>query len=173
MSLEKVDNGFRSIEEFFTVISWIVIIFITLLVVTDVTLRYLFNNPLPAAWEIAEVCMPAIVFLPFALTATLNQHVKVCLVRDRVSPVVQKLFDILNYSMCIVMCSLLTYWSWIRFWGSFVSKEEILAAIYIPWWPGKLAMPIGMAVFTVRYLLLLLAVIALSKKAKCEIRGGV
>ncbi len=166
MVLAKIDNGLQGIEKVLTAISWMVTILVTLMIVTDVVMRYFFNHPLPASWEISEVCMPAIVFFAFAYTLTINQHVKMTLVMERVSPGTQKIFDIVNYSICIVMCALLTYWSWQRFWTSFVSKEEILAAIYIPWWPGKLAMPIGMGFFTARYVLILLDILIPYKKTK-------
>jgi len=166
MVLAKVDHGFQSIEKALTAISWIVTIAVTWMIVTDVALRFLFNRPLPASWEISEICMPTIVFFAFAYTLTIDQHIKVSLVRDKVSPPAQKVFDILNYSISIVMCALLTYWSWKRFWSSFIIQEEILAAIYLPWWPGKLAMPVGMGFLTVRYIFVFINTLISYKTAK-------
>lgn len=166
MVLMKVDNGLQSVEKVLTAVSWVVTIGVTLMIVADILMRYFFDHPLPASWEISEVCMPAIVFFAFAYTLTLDQHVKMSLVRERMSLAVQKIFDVINYSICIVMCALLTYWSWKRFWASFVTQEEILAAIYIPWWPGKLAMPIGIGFLTIRYILILLEILVPYKKTK-------
>ena len=166
MGLVKIDNGLQHIEKGLMVVSWGMTIGVTLMLVSDVLLRFFFGYPLPASWEISEICMPTIVFFAFAYTLTIGGHVKVTLVWERMSPTVQKIFDIINYSISIFICVLLTYWSWKRFWGSFVTQEEILAAIYIPWWPGKLAMPIGMGFFTIRYALLLLDILVPYKKTK-------
>ena len=113
-----------------TAVSWIVTIAVTLMIVTDIViLRYFFDNPLPASWEISEVCMPAIVFFAFAYHVTIDQHVEdVPGARRQVSPGAQMIFDIATNLISFALCALLTYWSWLRFWTSFASKEEILAA---------------------------------------------
>jgi TRAP-type C4-dicarboxylate transport system permease small subunit len=151
MSLTQFDHGLIKIEKGLTVVSWVVTIAVTLMIVTDILLRFFFNRPLPATWEISEVCMPAIVFMAFAYTLTLDQHVKMSLVKERVSPRAQMIFEMATNLISFGFCALLTYWSWLRFWTSFVINEEILAPVYVPWWPGKLMMPIGMAFFTLRY----------------------
>jgi TRAP-type C4-dicarboxylate transport system permease small subunit len=126
---------------------------ITLLIVTDVLLRFVFNAPLPATWEISEVSMPWIVFLPFAFTLTIDAHVKVSLLKDRVSPKVRWAFDIFGNAISFIFFSMVTYYAWLRFWDSIIINEEILAAIKIPWWAGKIAMPIGLGFFALRFLL--------------------
>jgi len=151
--LEKSEKRIRKVEKFLTAISWIVAMVITVLIVTDVLLRFVFNSPLPATWEISEVSMPWIVFLPFAFTLTIDAHVKVSLIKDRVSPKVRWAFDIFGNAISFVFLSMVTYWSWLRFWESFIINEEILAAIKIPWWIGKFAMPMGMGFFALRFLL--------------------
>jgi TRAP-type C4-dicarboxylate transport system permease small subunit len=151
MTLSQFDQGVIKIEKVLTDVSWIVTIAVTLMIVIDIVLRFFFNHPLPATWEISEVCMPAIVFLAFAYTLTLDQHVKMSLVKERVPPRVQVAFEMTSNLLSAGLCALLTYWSWRRFWSSFLTHEEILAAIYVPWWPGKLMMPLGMGFFTLRY----------------------
>lgn len=67
MGLEKDELFIRKIEKFLTAVSWIVAMVITVLIVADVTLRFIFDKPLPATWEISEVAMPWIVFFPLPL----------------------------------------------------------------------------------------------------------
>ena len=153
MTLKQFDQGIIKIEKVLTAISWIVTIAVTIMIVTDIILRFFFNHPLPATWEISEVCMPAIVFMAFAYTLTMDQHVKMSLVKERVPPRVQVAFEVVTNLISAALCCLITYWSWLRFRTSFATGEEILAAIYVPWWPGKLMMPIGMGFLTLRYLM--------------------
>lgn len=153
MTLNQFDRGIIKIEKILTAFSWIVTIAVTLMIVTDITMRFFFNHPLPATWEISEVCMPAIVFMAFAYTLTMDQHVKMSLVKERVPPKVQVAFEVITNLISAALCGLITYWAWLRFRTSFASSEEILAAIYVPWWPGKLMMPIGMGFLTLRYLM--------------------
>jgi TRAP-type C4-dicarboxylate transport system permease small subunit len=151
--LNRVDAGVQRIEKALTDVSWIVCVLITFMIVADIFLRFFFNQPLPASWEISEISMPYIVFFPFAYTTTINAHVRVSLLRDLMSPKIQLRFDMVSNLICFFICALLTYWSALRFWESFITNEEILAAIKLPWWVGKMAMPIGMGMFTIRYLM--------------------
>jgi len=82
MGLAKVDVTLQKVEKGLTDISWIVCVFLTFMIVIDVTLRFFFNRPLPASWEISEILMPYIVFFPFAFTSTVNAHVRVNLIQD-------------------------------------------------------------------------------------------
>ena len=172
MNLNQFDQGVRKIEKGLTAVSWIVTIAVTLMIVADITLRFFFNHPLPATWEISEVCMPAIVFMAFAYTLTLDQHVKMSLVKEHVPPKVQVAFEVISNLISFTLCALITYWSWRRFRTSFASREEILAAIYVPWWPGKLMMPIGMGFFTLRYFMRFLNNVRRQEVEKNPLVGG-
>jgi TRAP-type C4-dicarboxylate transport system permease small subunit len=99
--------------------------------------------------------MPLIVFLPFAHTLAIDAHVRVSLLKDRVQPKTRMFFEVFSNSISFVMCAMITYWSWLRFWESFRINEEMLAAIWIPWWVGKGAMPLAFGIFSVRFLILL------------------
>ncbi len=151
MALDRVNRVLQRIEKGFTDVSWVVCVFVTLLIVVDITLRYFFQKPLPATWEINEICMPFIVFFPFAYTTTINAHVRVSLIKDLMPPKVQSRFEMAGNLICFVICAMLTYWSWLRFVESFLIREEMLAAIRLPWWVGKMAMPLGLGMFTIRY----------------------
>lgn len=155
MRLRAISAQMERVEKGLTDCSWVVCIFVTLMIVVDIFLRFFFNQPLPASWEISEILMPYIVFFPFAYTATINAHVRVSLIRDRMPERMKRGFDLLSNAVCFAMCALLTYWSWLRFVESFVTGEEILAAIKLPWWFGKLAMPLGLGMFALRYLMTL------------------
>ncbi len=156
MGIKLLSNGLTSVERFLTGISWLTSIFVTVMIGVDVILRFVFNRPLPASWEISEVLIPLIVFLPLAHTLSIDGHVRVSLVRDRVPEKFGTVLDAFNDLISFAMCAGLTYWSWLRFLESFRINEEILAAIKIPWWPGKMAMPIGLAFLSIRFLIRLL-----------------
>jgi TRAP-type C4-dicarboxylate transport system permease small subunit len=148
----EADRALRKIEGTLRVVSWLVTLFTTFLIVTDVFLRFLLNKPLPATWEMSEVLMPYIVFLGFAYALRENAHIRVSLLTDRLSRRGQLGCEVFAGLLSFAMCALITGWSWLKFWDSFLIGEEILAPIHIPWWFGKFAMPLGMAFFTVRYL---------------------
>ena len=151
--VEHADRVLKSIEKVLFYLSGVVCVLVTLMIVVDVFLRAVFNHPLPASWEISEVCMPFIVFYAFAYTLTMNAHIRVTFITSRVSPKLKFWLHIFGNSLCFVICALLTYFAFLHFWQSFIIREEILAAIKIPWWIGKSAMPVGMAMLSLRYLM--------------------
>lgn len=153
---ESIDRKFKIIEQVLLSASIAATLFLTMLIVVDVFLRFVLNSPLPATWEMSEVGMPYIVFLAFAYTLTVDGHVRVTLVTRVLPEKAQLLSEVITNSLCLAICSVFAYWSWLRFWESFLMREEILAAIRIPWWIGKFAMPVGMATFAVRYLIRLI-----------------
>lgn len=153
--LKEVDKLVERAERVMVAISWGVTLFITFMVVIDVFLRYFFNKPLPASWEISEVIMPYIVFFALSRALVVGAHVKVTIITNLLSERKQRILEKVSLLICIIMCLPLTWWSWLRFIDSFRIREEILAAIRIPWWVGKFAMPMGLAIFALRYLLLL------------------
>lgn len=156
MILKKTDELLKKVEKVFVQCSWVFIMIITLLIVIDVAMRFFFNRPLPATWEISEVAMPFIVMVGFAYTLTTGVHVQVSIVTDYLPPKVKFFFLSFRNLLSIAMCGILTYWSWLRFVESFRMKEEILAAVPIPWWLGKFAMPVCFALFGLRFLMLFL-----------------
>lgn len=152
MVIVKAERYMQHVENFQTIISWIASLFITFMIVADVFLRFVFNAPLPASWEISEVVMPYIVFFAFSLTLARDGHVRVTMFMGLLPPKARLWCDAFRISVSFCMCVLFTYWSWLRFWEAFLIKEEILAAIYIPWFVGKFAMPVGMATISIRFL---------------------
>jgi len=150
--LEKVHRIEKKMETVLTMISSVVTVSLTLMIVVDVIGRYFFNSPLPATWEIGEICMPYIVFLPFAYALTRGNHVQVGLVKNLFSQKVQRIFGIITDIISLALCMAITYWAWIRFWESYQLGEEMLAAVEILWWWGKIAMPVGIGLFTISFL---------------------
>jgi len=113
------------------------------MIVVDVTLRYFFNAPLAASVEISQLIEPWVVFLPFAYTLFVGGHVRVTLVTMRLPEKWRLGCDIFTYIVDFVFFALLCYFSWVEFAHSFAIGEIMLASIRLPWWSGKLAMPIG------------------------------
>lgn len=153
MVLSKIDNVFQRIEEVLMILSWVATLFITFLIVTDIFLRFVLNKPLPATWEMSEVVMPYIVFFALAYTLEKDMHIRVNLIISRLPSKFRFACEIFSNIVSVSICVMMTYWSWLLFHDSFLAGEDMLAAIKIPWWFGKFAMPVGMAAFVFRLII--------------------
>jgi C4-dicarboxylate transporter DctQ subunit len=169
--LRQAERGLQAIEKVMVVISWAVTLFITFMIVIDVFLRFAFNAPLPASWEISEVVMPYIVFFALSAALAVGAHVQVTIVTNLFGPKGRRIFEIIATVISLMVCVPVTYWSWLHFWSAYRIGEEILAAIRIPWWLGKFAMPIGLGTFTLRYLLNLVNLFVTDRTAVVDGEG--
>lgn len=155
--IENILHFYQKIEKGLMVVSWVATLFITLMIVIDIFLRFAFNNPLPATWEMSEVVMPYIAFFALAYTLEKDVHVRMHLVTNLLPSKLRLGCDIFSNIVSIVFCVMITYWAWLFFWDSFIIGEDMLAVVKIPWWLGKFSMPVGMALFSVRYIITLMS----------------
>ncbi len=134
------------------IITGFMLIFLTLMIVLDVSLRFLFNSPLPASAEATELIMPYIAFGALAYTLAIGTHVRISLLTERTSGNWQRFFEVLAALIGFLFCAMLTYKGWLFFWESFLIREEMLAVIKLPWWVGKFSLSLGFLFMTLRFL---------------------
>ena len=68
------------LSQIFNVLAYICFLGIMLFIVTDVTIRFVFNSPILGAYEIVEQLMLCGVFASFAYAQTKNSHIHVTMV---------------------------------------------------------------------------------------------
>ena len=101
---EKIING---VSETFGVLAVVVLVFMMLLTVMDVILRYFFNNPITASAEITEYMMVVVGFLGMAWCALKGGHIKVELIVGRWPQRGQAVINIINALLILGVCTLI------------------------------------------------------------------
>ena len=92
----QIQRGINWLSEFFGIVAVVVLVFMMLLTVSDVVLRYFFNKPIMASAELTEYMMVIVSFLGIAWCATKGSHIKVDLLVGRWSNKSQAVIDIIN-----------------------------------------------------------------------------
>jgi TRAP-type C4-dicarboxylate transport system permease small subunit len=159
ISFEWWNSLYFALARFFVYFSSALLCAMAFMVTVDVTMRYFFNSPLPASVEICQLIEPWVIFLPFAYTLTIGGHVQVTLFTMRLPKKWRFASDIFAYSIDFIFFSLLCYFSWVEFSQSFAIGEIMLAAIKLPWWSGKLAMPLGSFLIALQCIFQILSVL--------------
>ena len=139
---------------------------IMFLVGADVFLRYTFNKPISGALEISEQTVVILTFLCFAHTAIQNRHIRTTAVIMRLPPLLRSLADFLALFMMILLLTLLLWQTSKEAWESFGIREVRMGIVNVPIYPTKIAIPIGLSIAWIHYLLTLITQFKEARKIK-------
>lgn len=122
------------------------------MITIDVALRFLFNAPLPASVEISQLLQPYVVLMPMAYTLAISQHVHVGVVTNIMPPGLRAACEVFTYILDFILFAAIAWYGWHEFYDSYIVDEFMQAAIRLPWWVGKFALPAGMALIALQCL---------------------
>lgn len=146
-----MENLFKNLNKWVAVFAGSLIIVVTTLIVIDSAGRFLFNKPLIGAVEISILLAAFIVFLGLAFALIQGAHVQFTLF--------EVMFPLRFRRICEIFINLVgglfmgfTFYATLRqFWESWIAGETMMAAVSIPYWLAKLALPIGFFLITVQF----------------------
>jgi len=118
-------------------------IFLMLLTVADIFLRYFFNAPITGATEISRLMMIVIVFPALGWAAIDRAHVRVDLIVSRMPSRVQRIFGSITFLIALVTFCIITWQSFLE--AAVVNRQTSL--IKLPFAPFYWIMAGGLAIF--------------------------
>lgn len=128
-------------------IAVLVILFMMVATVADVSRRYFAGTPIPGVTEAGEVIMVMAVFLGIAYTESRGAHVRVTLVLEMLPPRVAAIIN--SFAMLLVL-GLLAWMVWVttgRALEALEVNEVRFGLVKIPVWPGRIAIAVGFAAY--------------------------
>ncbi len=127
-----------------------IILFSSLLLFTNVVMRYVFLKPIFWAEELASYLMVWLIFMGAAAVAGGEGHVSVNILTRFLSPRGNRALALLVNLFCMLFCLALAYYSWghtMRVRGA----HQVTAAMDLPMWWAYLAVPVGSGLMALRY----------------------
>ena len=114
---------------------------LTMMTITflDVLGRYFFSSPLPSAYELVSLCMPAIIFCALPLANLREEHVTVDLL-DGVTP--GRLKRAQGVIVNLIVAGATCFLAW-RLWVRSADQArftEVTEELFLPLWPFSLVM---------------------------------
>lgn len=160
--LETVDSVIYSTGKAVSFIVWAgaIVLFI------EVVSRYVFNSPTVWAHGYTQRIFGSYFILMGAFTLVRGGHVRIDLVFQKFSPRVQAMFDLLNYGMLLIWCSVLIIESWTFFSNSWAIKEVDQMVLGHPVYPVKFILFIGAVMMGIQGLSMLFQAIIKIKEGK-------
>ena len=125
----------------------VVIVLMVMLTVTDVCLRYIFNNPITGSYEVTEFMMAVLVFASVGFTMSVKDHVSVDLVVTKLPDRVRALLEAIT---CLLAFGLFAMAAWrnVLHAGTTWERNDVSAELFIPVSPFVLFVALGLAVLS-------------------------
>ena len=141
-----IRNKIRAVCLMFCRIGCLVLGVMMLLMVTDITLRYLLNKPIMGSYEIVEILMMILVVVGFAQTQMKDGHIRVTLFIDHMPARVKTLVDALGLVVAAVAILLVAYAGVLQ---AKITTAQLLTTtvLLIPLYPFYYILSIGYFVF--------------------------
>lgn len=124
-----------------------------LLAFTSVCARIFLNQSVPDDILISELLMVAIVFLPLGYVQSVGAHLEVTVLTDHLSLKIQSMLKSLGLLLGISIFGLMAYVGWLNAYEDYQSGAYGWSStLYIPIWPAKMMIPLGLAWWCLRML---------------------
>jgi TRAP-type C4-dicarboxylate transport system permease small subunit len=125
-----------------------------LVVVADVSLRYLFNAPLQWSYEvISSYLMPGLFFMAVSHTLKANAHVAVDILHNYVGRTTRYVFEAVCTTVALPVFALCTWVSAQHTWNDWQSAATSTSGLAVPTWTISLMLPLGFGMLSLRLLL--------------------
>ncbi len=110
------------------------------LIVTQVALRYGFNESIGGANELATILFAYTSALGIAVGIAKRDHMAISWFTERLSPTVRKVIDVIGLVLLLVLNAVIFWYSmrWIGITGS-----RMISVLQVPRWTAQIAIPIG------------------------------
>jgi TRAP-type C4-dicarboxylate transport system permease small subunit len=147
----KIDFILQRIEQVFLWIGGAVLMFAMLLTSADALLRYLFNSPIPGAYEILqEYLIPYLVYLTIAFVFAKGGHVRVTLFTDRLPERLNQIIMMIFNGLAAALFLLIAYGSLKRTISATHLGEFSSSILSYPLAPAYFSVVIGSLFLSIR-----------------------
>lgn len=125
-----------------------------LVVVGDVSLRYLFNAPLAWSYDtISFFLLPGVFFLSVSYTLSTHGHVSVDILHNYVSRRTRYAFEVLTSAIAAPVFIFIAWIAGRQTWNDWVLGTYLTSGLEVPTWSTSLLLPLGFGLLAVRSLL--------------------
>ena len=153
--LKSIEQVLTRINMGIAVVCGVVWILFMLMVVGDVTGRYAFLAPIEGTMEVGQNVLAFAVFLSWAAVLARNQHIRIFIVVDRMSPRWRYAFDVLALVLGFAVILPIAFYGY-SFAMESIRIKETGITYGIPLYPGKLALFVGAVLFALQFFIQLL-----------------
>ena len=151
--MKKINVFFERAINYGAILSGAILVFLTLLITADVTMRYFFNHPLSNVIEMTEHGLLFVTFLGAAWVLKKEKHATVDLLYAQLSPRSQVRFNVITAILGAITCLVMT---WFGAQAAIIAfkRGTIFATVWgLPRGPILSIIPIGSFLLVIQFTL--------------------
>ena len=147
----RLDRALGGLVAAANAVSAAFVLLLMVLVVADITGRYVFNSPVPMAYEVGSFMLVFIVFLALASTQRAGAHIRVEFLTLRLPPRARACLDILAYGLGLLVYVTILWRGFGWAWTSWQVGDYVAGLINIPRYPSQFVVPLGAAILCLQF----------------------
>ena len=142
-SCTKLLNGIDGLNRVIGTSVSVLIIVLTILIVVEVTFRYLFSSPTVWGTELTSLIFATYILLGGGYTLLKNDHVRMDMIYQRFSEKGRAMLDLLTCPLALLYCVILVVEGGDMVAEAIASKRTLSSDWAPLMWPWLLALPVG------------------------------
>lgn len=154
-----LERAAKTISRILIAIGAAILFLMMLLTALDVGMRYIFNRPIPGAFELVEYMMAIVIPFSIAYCAQERGHVSVELILARFPKKVQVAVECLMTFVAMIF-SIIVAWQNFLYIGEVYDSHLTSSVLLIPAYPFVIPVVLGIATFALMLLLHLIEIIS-------------
>jgi len=144
----------RVVDTLAAYLACVMLFALMLVVVADVSLRYLFNAPLSWSYDtISLFLLPGVFFLSASYTLSTHGHVSVDILHNYVSQRTRYVFEALSSAIAAPTFGFIAWIAAQSTWKDWQMGTYLTSGLEVPTWAVSFLLPLGFGLLTVRSLL--------------------
>jgi len=151
--ITTVADCYARFARWVAIVSGIVVLFLMLYTTIDVAGRYLFNKPVPAAYEMTVMFLIYITYFGITLVQARGSHMRLGFLYEIAGPRGRALIDLLSVLVGLFIFGIATWQGWLWAIDAWKIGETTMGAYSVPLFPGRIALAIGATIFIGQYLI--------------------
>lgn len=140
-------------EEFACYASAMAVAIMMLLTVAEVLARALFTKSMPGAYEYVSLMFVYLIYLGLGFSQRRDAHITVGILYDHLPRGARKTIQGTYLLVAFVFFAVLTWTTGESAWSNFIMGDTVLGVIEVKTWWARAGIPVGLALFALRFLI--------------------
>ncbi|MGH1466065.1 MAG: TRAP transporter small permease [Cognatishimia sp.] len=143
----------EKLEEFACYASAMAVAIMMLLTMAEVLARALFTKSMPGAYEYVSLMFVYLIYLGLGFSQRRDAHITVGILYDHLPRGIRKIIESVYLFVAFVFFAVLTWTTGESAWSNYVMGDTVLGVIEVKTWWARAGIPVGLALFSLRFLI--------------------